>query len=103
MHIILGTEAAERLKENYTVLELDTFTANNQSVTAFCVVSEVPITDLPNLEHHRQLHADFIEEYKKGNYTYCINAVEHLKGKFNGDMDSFYDIVIDRIVTADKT
>lgn len=97
MHIIVGDEAAQALKGNYTVLELETFDNKDKKVTAYCVVPEVPIMELPNLEHHKQLHADFIREYNLGNYNYCINAVEHLKGKFNGDLDSFYDIIIEKI------
>lgn len=97
MQIILGSEAAEKLKENYTVLELETFHHNGQDITAFCVVNEVPIMELPQLENLRQLHADYIREFKAGNYVYCLNAVEHLKGKFNGDLDSFYDIITERI------
>jgi hypothetical protein len=97
MKIIVGTEAAEKLKENYTVLELETFEKNGNSITAYCVVDQVPLLELPNLDHHKQLHADYIREYNKGNYTYCLNAVEHLRGKFNGDLDSFYDIITERI------
>ena len=97
MHIILGTEAADKLRENYTVLELETFNHKGQDITAYCVVSQVPIMELPQLENDRRLHADFIDEYKKGNYKYCIDAVEHLRGRFNGDLDSFYEVIIERI------
>lgn len=98
MHIITDSEAAEKLKENYTVLELETFEKNGHRVTAYCVVPEIPILELPLLDHHKQLHADFIAEYNKGNFKYCEDAVEHLRGKFNGDLDSFYDIIIQKIL-----
>lgn len=97
MHIIIGDEAAQSLRENYTVLELETFDGKDQKVTAYCVVPEIPIMELPLLEHHKQLHADFIREYNDRNYKYCIDAVEHLRGKFNGDLDSFYDIIVEKI------
>ena len=61
MHIIMGKEAAEALKENYTVLELETFHHNGQDITAFCVVDQVPIMELPALESYKQQHKDFIE------------------------------------------
>lgn len=96
MHIIVGNEAAEKLKENYTVLELETFNKNGESITAFCVVDQVPIMELPLLESHKQLHADFLVEYVKGNFDFCREAATHLKGKFNGDLDSFYDELLNR-------
>lgn len=97
MHIIVGDEAAQSLRGNYTVLELETFDNKDKKITAYCVVPEVPIMELPYLEYHKKLHEDFIREYNSGNYNYCITAVEHLKGKFNGDLDSFYDIIIEKI------
>lgn len=97
MQIILGSEAADRLRENYTVLELETFHHQGQDITAYCVVNQVPIHELPHLDEHKRLHADFIHELKIGNHEYCINALEHLHGKFNGELDSFYDIISERI------
>lgn len=97
MHIILGSEAAEKLRENYTVLELETFDRGDQKITAYCVVPQIPIMELPSLEQHIKLHDDFIKEYNAGNYNYCLTAVEHLLGKFNGDLDSFYEIIVEKI------
>lgn len=97
MHIIIGTETAEALKENYTVLELESFEKNGQTITAYCVVDQVPIMELPLIEYHCKLHEDFLIEYKKGNYPYCIEAATHLRGKFNGDLDSFYDELLARV------
>lgn len=96
MYIIVGTEAAEKLKENYTVLELETHEKDGKEITAYCVVDQVPIAELPMLEEHKQLHADFIKEYRKGNKKYCEDAVEHLMGKFNGELDSFYQVLMRR-------
>lgn len=97
MNIIVGKEAAEKLEENYTVLELETFVKDGETITAFCIVDQVPIMELPLLESHKQLHADFLTEYKKGNYDFCREAATHLRGKFNGDLDSFYDELLARI------
>ena len=97
MNIIVGTEAAEKLKENYTVLELESFEKDGQFITAYCIVDQVPIMELPLLEHHKKLHEDFLIEYKKGNKSFCLEASLHLKGKFNGDLDSFYDELLARL------
>ena len=96
MHIIMGKEAAEALKENYTVLELETFYHNGQDITAYCVVDQVPIMELPALESYKQQHSDFIDQLNKKNFKYCVDAAPFLKGRFNGDLDSFYDEIVNR-------
>ena len=100
MNIILGKEAADKLKENYTVLELETFTTQDGNITtAYCVVETVPISELPLVTHNKQLHDNFVKEYNNKNYKFCLDAVEHLLGKFNGELDSFYLEIISRIKT----
>lgn len=96
MYIIVGTEAAEKLKENYTVLELETHEKDGKEITAYCVVDQVPIVELPTLEQYKNLHAEFIKEYRKGNRKFCEDAVEHLMGKFNGELDSSYQVLMRR-------
>lgn len=91
-------DAIKNLEKNYTVLELETFKKDDKEVTAFCVLNEVSVTELPSLEKTKQLHNTFILEYKKGNYKFCLDAVEHLRGKFNGELDSFYDTIIEKII-----
>jgi hypothetical protein len=99
MNIILGREPAEKLKENYTVLELETFEHNGEKVTAFCVVNQVPVMELPSLEQHKKLHETFIAEYNAGNYSFCKDVVEHLIGRFGGELDSFYQTLLDKIAS----
>jgi hypothetical protein len=31
------------------------------------------------------------------NWKYCRDAIEHLQGKWRGELDSFYDTLLDRI------
>ena len=97
MHIILGSEVAEKLKENYTVLELETFDKDDRKITAYCVVDQVPIMELPNLEAYKNLHSEFVKNYYKGDYNFCKDAAEHLMGKFNGDLDSFYEVILEKM------
>jgi hypothetical protein len=97
MNIILGSEPAEKLQENYTVLELESFIKDGKEITAYCIVDQVPIMELPLLEHHKKLHLEFLTEYKKSNYIFCVEAASHLKGKFNGELDSFYDELLTRL------
>ena len=97
MHIVMGHDVAENLRTNYTVLELETFETGGKPVTAFCVVNEIPVAELPMLEHNKKMHSEFVKEYNSGNFNNCVVIAEGLKGKFNGELDSFYEIILDKI------
>ncbi len=97
MFIVWDKKVVEKLQNNYTVLELETFKKDETEVTAFCVLNEVSVAELPTLENSRQLHNAFVDEYKKGNYKFCVDAAEFLRGKFNGELDSFYDAILQKI------
>ena len=101
MYIIVGKEAVEKLEGNYTILELETFQEASGPVTAYCVVDaeQIPIMEIPMISHQKAYHKSFIDEYNKGNYKFCLDAMEHLKGKFGGELDSFYDEIYQRITS----
>lgn len=103
MNIILGKEAADKLKDNYIILELETFTSpTGEATTAYCVVETVSLSELPAVANNKQLHETFVREYNNKNYKFCEDAVEHLIGKFDGQLDSFYLEIIKRIKTPDN-
>ncbi len=102
MWIIVGKEAADKLVGNYTILELETHDSAQGPVTAYCVVEaeKIPLMDIPNIAHHKALHNEFVKEYRNGNYKFCKDAAEHLIGLFGGEVDSFYQEIIQRIDLA---
>ena len=97
MHIVYGKEQADRLSEKYTVLELDTVKVEelDRDLTLFAVVDteKLGLIDLPQLDQWVKLHEDLIRNLKKKDKNFCLQAVEHLIGKFGGDIDSFYEHV----------
>jgi hypothetical protein len=104
MQIIFGKEVAEELSQRYTVLELETLPADNgKLVEAYCVIpaEKIPIHELEKLESWKKLHEDFLHGYHTEQWKYCRDAMEHLRGKFGGEMDSFYDEIENRINKAD--
>lgn len=98
MNIIFGREQAESMKSKYTILELDTFKIGDQEVAAFCAVDGIPILDMPKIESMKSLHANLLENYRKGDWNYCEQALEHLIGFWNHELDTFYDTVKERII-----
>lgn len=92
MNIILGRENIQEAQDKYTVLELDTLLINGSSdpVTAYCLVEQVPIDQIAGIDQFRDLHNNLIKNYRQQNWKFCEDALEHLRGKWGGELDSFY-------------
>jgi hypothetical protein len=101
MNIIFGKDQADMVNDKYTVLELDTIcmAATGNIITAYCIVEDVPINDLPKVEHMRNLHENMMREYEKRNWKFCLDAVDVLMGFWNHELDSFYDTMRERATT----
>lgn len=99
MNIIFGRENAERLREKYTVLDLETLVVEGKEVEVFCLIpaEKIALPDLPQLENWTKLHNDFLNGYKTKQYNYCRQCIDHLTGKFGGEVDTFYEEILKRI------
>jgi hypothetical protein len=99
MQVIFTRQVAEQLSDRYTVLELETFTLpEGQILETFCVVpaDKMNLAELPTLDDDKRQHNEFIQQLKDKNYTYCESAAPDLMGKFGGELDSFYEIILER-------
>jgi hypothetical protein len=99
MQIIWDKTAAEKLSSTHTVLELETFLVNDTPVTTYCVVSvdSIPLTEFPELETNKTLHKDFITAFNNNDHTTCCILSDKLMGKFGGEVDSFYKIILEKL------
>lgn len=99
MYIIVGAERASILRNTHTVLSLEKIVREDIEDRAYCVVPSeaVNFLEISQLTQYVDLHEQFVAEYEKGNYQYCRDAVEHLYGKFGGELDTFYDEILKRI------
>lgn len=104
MQIILGKEAATELRKRHTVLELETFTAGDKQVTAYCVVppEAIVMSDMPDLDRLCRIHQAFIDAYNANRYDSALDAVQHIKGRFSGELDSFYSEICGRITKGES-
>jgi hypothetical protein len=95
MLVVFGKETAEKLRDRMTVLELDTFMQDGlvDPVTAYAVieVEDIPLQELPQLENMTLLHNTMWTEYRARRFGFCEHAMEHLRGKWKGTLDSFYE------------
>jgi hypothetical protein len=100
MYIVVGDKNIQELKKKYIVLELDTINVSAINTTTYCVVNSPVINaeDISALE----LHANLIKNYKIGNWKFCNDAIKHLQGKFDGELDTFYDIFKERVKLLQK-
>ena len=99
MNIIFGDNIAELAREKYTVLELDTLvmSGKDQTATAYAIVEKIPLQEMATLDRFRDLHSNLMKEYRKRNWKYCEDAIKHLQGRWNSELDTFYSELYDRV------
>lgn len=99
MNIILGEDNAARLQSKHIVLELDSFwiQGHDKPVAAYCVTEDLSIQSLMTADQFKDLHHNLMRNYRKKNWNYCEDALDHLRGQWDGQLDSFYDELRDRI------
>jgi hypothetical protein len=98
LNIIFGTQEAEQLRKKYLVLELDTITIRDgKPIQVYCVIENMPMDQLSKAEQYIKIHADLIESYKSREWDSCITALSQLTGFWGGQVDSFYEILNDRV------
>ena len=97
MHIIFAKSS--ELEEKYTVLELDTFKIDSGESrhTAYCVIENIPLEEMPILKVLKDLHGSLMLEYQNKNWHKCESIIGQLKGKWGGEMDSFYIELASRV------
>jgi len=99
MNIIFGKEEAEKVGDKYIVLELDTVTIRSSTpITVYCVVENMPFADLHKADPLKKLHLELMENYRKRNWNYCEQAIEHLMGAWGNEVDTFYDNLLARVI-----
>lgn len=107
MKVIFGKQVAESLADRMTILELDTFFQPGlvDPVTAYAVLENttVPYQEIPVVDKHQELHNTMMLEYRRRNWNYCEQALEHLLGKWGGELDSFYQELSTRIAQLKET
>jgi hypothetical protein len=97
MNIIFDSKVAEQLKDKYTVLELDTIMQPGLAnpVTIHAIIDQVDLTNITQLPGLKSKHEEMVNAYKSGDWSNAIILAESLKGIWQGELDDFYQEVID--------
>lgn len=105
MNIIFGKENIASVDTKYIVLELDTIRIlpMDKEITAYCLVEHIAVNDLPRVQEMKNLHTNLMENYKKKDWNYCQQAMEHLIGFWGGEVDTFYGELQARIADFVET
>jgi len=94
--IVLGPKTAELVKDEYYVLELDCIAVKGktQGVTIYTVLgrNDEVTADLAD----RQMHESMLVLYRQQRFDQAIKFCQDLKGRFDGEMDHYYDAWIER-------
>lgn len=97
MQIVWNQAVAQQLKNSHTVLELETFDVDGERLTAYCIVPpEKVINDITQLDSLIALHKGFVKAMNNKDFNLCIDISTHLKGRFGGELDTFYDEILAR-------
>ena len=104
MQIIFSRVVAEELRKQHTVLELETIVKDGITLDAYCVVpaDRINLSELPQLEHNCKLHQAFVDAYNIKDYKICNDLFPHILGKFGGEVDTFYQEIVQRIANLEQ-
>ena len=99
--ILFGEETARNLSDKHTILELDKIAVKGKTepVAIYTVLDPdvIGINDLPTLMQFVKLHMALRKSYRKQDWKHCKDCIDNLMGQFDGSLDSYYEIITDRI------
>ena len=86
------------------MFELDTFYFSelDKTLTAYCVIDNIKITDIINVPQTQKLHSKLLNAYKNRQFRLCRDLIENLQGSLSGELDSFYTELLNRIQTLEQ-
>ena len=102
MNVIYGEENLKDIQAKHTTLELDTIqpSGSDDAVTVYAVAGpdDISFEKLITLKQFIPVHEALIKNYKQQNWNFCEDAIKKLLGSINPFMDTFYIILLTRIV-----
>jgi adenylate cyclase len=97
--IVLGPTTAERLDGEYFTLELDCIAVKGKKdgVNIHTVFYNPPANQMAEWNDDKEVHNLMLQCYREQKWASAIKLVNDLKGAFNGEMDHYYDLWLERI------
>lgn len=97
--IVLGPITAERLGDMFFTLELDCIAVKGkkEGVTIYTVFRNPDPGAATEWLLAKDMHNEMMKEYRSQNWKKAIKLVNDLKGSFDGQMDMYYELWLERI------
>jgi len=97
--IVLGPTTAERIADEYFTIELDCIAVKGkkEGLNIFTVFYNPPHEKLQFWLHDREQHNAMLASYRAQDWAGAKRMVNNLKGSFDGQMDHYYDLWLERI------
>ena len=98
--MVLGPVTAERLGDDYFTIELDCIAVKGkkEGVTIYTVFYNPKTPDeWSDWTAAREMHDLMLQCYREQKWASAIKLVTDLKGSFNGNMDHYYELWLERI------
>lgn len=89
--IVIGPKTAEYVRDSYQTIELDLIAVKGKTEPAriYTVVEEFDALG-------EQQHEKFLELYRQGSWDVAIRFAQDLKQCWNGNLNAYYDMMIER-------
>ena len=95
--IVLGPETAARLDNEFFTLELDCIAVKGKKEGVNIFTAFRNPSDMTTWNTARTLHNEMLEFYRAQQWSKASTLVEKLKGSFDGSMDTYYHLWLERI------
>jgi hypothetical protein len=92
--LLVGGATVDRCNEDFFFLKIDDLAVKGKTVG----ISIYTVLDDATDTYHtaKKIHIAMHEAYRAQKFTVAINMCEQLKGQFDGQMDKYYDMWIER-------
>jgi len=97
--IVLGPVTAERIADEYFTLELDCIAVKGkkEGLNIFTVLPNTNAGGMPEWIMARETHDEMLAAYRRQDWETAVQLVNTLKGEFDGNMDHYYELWLERI------
>ena len=93
--MVIGDRTNEYVKDEYFTLPLDCIAVKGKK-EGVNIHTVLPCDSFARWEKYRVQHLHMMADYNAQRFAVAIKACESLKGQFNGLMDGYYDMWIER-------
>jgi adenylate cyclase len=98
VRIVIGSKTNMLVRDRYFTLELDCIAVKgkSQGVNIYTVL-DTDINAMVDYLSAREHHDLMLDYYREQKWASALYIIENLKGEFDGKMDAYYDMMVERI------